>query len=200
MCIRDRNYVGGEGEYSIALAPGKPKWGEIIGPDYTIRVTINDSSRPMDLFFVNAPGLATGVRDVEFSFGTVDPGTILTVSGSIQVSRTDPSLFDEGTPVQPTQGSSSSSTLSPGAVLQPGQSLRSDNGAYRLVLQNDGNLVAYSQENQPVWHTRTNGERVTHAVMQHDGNFVLYDGVKPIWNSQTHGLSLIHISEPTRPY
>lgn len=94
----DPNYGGGQGQYSIAQASGNPVWGELIGDKYTIRVTINNPSRPMQLFFVNAPGLATGVRDVEFSFGAVKPRTTLNVSGSIQVFRTDPQLFAQAPP------------------------------------------------------------------------------------------------------
>lgn len=54
--------------YYIDWASGIPQWGEIIGAEYTIRVTIAHSSVPMPLYFVNAPKLATGDRDVEFGF------------------------------------------------------------------------------------------------------------------------------------
>jgi hypothetical protein len=33
--------------------------------------------------------------------------------------------------------------LRPGHALRPGQSIRSKNGQYRLIQQNDGNLVLY---------------------------------------------------------
>jgi len=82
----------------------------------------------------------------------------------------------------------------------------------RLDMQNDGNLVIYDGENRPVWATNTNREFKGHhdtlrvgrlldgdhelrsrngkyrAVMQGDGNFVLYDEHnKPLWASGTNG-------------
>ncbi len=101
----DPNYVGGVGSYAISSAPagGNGAWGEIIGPKYTIRVTISNPSQSMTPFFVNAPGLATGVRDVEFSFGTVRANTTATVQGTIQVFRTDQALLPQS-PKPPSQG------------------------------------------------------------------------------------------------
>jgi hypothetical protein len=81
----------GGGPIYTQLVPGNPTWGEIIGGSYTIRVTLLSSSRPMYLGFVEAPHL--GVRDVEFSFGSVAKGQGATVSGVIQVSRTDPAIL-----------------------------------------------------------------------------------------------------------
>jgi hypothetical protein len=59
-----------------------------------------------------------------------------------------------------------------------------------LKLQDDGNLVLYngSPDNysNPLWASNTNGRATEKAVMQYDGNFVLYgyDGV-PVWASNT---------------
>jgi hypothetical protein len=76
-----------------------------------------------------------------------------------------------------------SNTNKPGAV-------NPCNGA-RLVMQTDGNLVAYDYFNVPVWSTRTGGKsspgRKVVAVMQFDGNFVVYNGQQPIWSSGTAG-------------
>jgi nucleoid-associated protein YgaU len=77
-------------------------------------------------------------------------------------------------------------TLQKGEKLEVGQSLTSNNGAYRLVLQEDGNLVLYTGE-QSVWATGTNGQSVQRAEVQDDGNFVLYTADKPVWASQTAG-------------
>lgn len=78
----------------IVTVPGTPNWGEIIGPKYTIRVTITGSNSPVGLSFVNAPGLGGGIRDVEFGFqGGLPAQQQRTVSGVIQVFRTDPALF-----------------------------------------------------------------------------------------------------------
>jgi hypothetical protein len=55
-----------------------------------------------------------------------------------------------------------------------------------LILQEDGNLVIYDEQNKPVWTPNTYGKGVVKAVMQDDGNFVLYTKEnKPIWCSKT---------------
>ena len=85
------SYNSSTGPIHIKFAPGSPVWGEIIGVDYTIRVTMN-SSRPLSLAFVEAPGL--GVRNVEFGFiGGLPRGQKATVSGTIQTFRTDRALL-----------------------------------------------------------------------------------------------------------
>lgn len=76
-------------------------------------------------------------------------------------------------------------TLRTGEQLGLGQSL--ENGAYRLVLQQDGNLVL-EESGSPVWAAGTDGTGVTKAVLQPDGNFVLYsDDGTAHWASQTSG-------------
>ncbi|WP_029114058.1 LysM peptidoglycan-binding domain-containing protein [Mycobacterium sp. URHB0044] len=76
--------------------------------------------------------------------------------------------------------------LQDGEKLEVGQRLTSRNGAYELVLQDDGNLVLYAGE-ESVWSTGTNGENVVRAEVQSDGNFVLYTPEKPVWHSDTKG-------------
>jgi LysM repeat protein len=76
--------------------------------------------------------------------------------------------------------------LQNGEKLEVGQSLASLNGAYRLTLQDDGNLVLYSGDDA-VWSTGTNGKNVVRAEVQKDGNFVLYTPDDPVWASQTKG-------------
>ncbi|MDT0433404.1 MULTISPECIES: protein kinase domain-containing protein [Streptomyces] len=57
----------------------------------------------------------------------------------------------------------------------------------QLVLQRDGNLVAYDEENKPRWASKTLGAGAT-AEFQSDGNLVVYDAErKPIWASDTSG-------------
>jgi hypothetical protein len=84
--------------------------------------------------------------------------------------------------------SSSGDTLASGQRLASGQQLVSPNGAYRLVMQGDGNLVDYGPAGA-IWNT---GTRVagTSLLMQTDGNLVAYapDG-RPVWNSGTFGNS-----------
>jgi hypothetical protein len=84
-------------------------------------------------------------------------------------------------------------------------------GTGRLVMQTDGNLVLYAGSTA-LWSTETAqpekksftdtlteggrlqaGEKLTSsngqyvATFQSDGNFVVYEGTKPLWNSGTHG-------------
>lgn len=73
-----------------------------------------------------------------------------------------------------------------GEKLERGQSLTSENGAYRATLQEDGNFVLYSGDTA-VWSTETDGQNVVRAEVQEDGNFVLYTPDKPVWHSDTKG-------------
>ncbi|OIN77998.1 LysM peptidoglycan-binding domain-containing protein [Mycobacterium malmoense] len=77
-------------------------------------------------------------------------------------------------------------TLTEGQKLVRGESLTSNNGAYTLTLQDDGNLVLASR-GQAIWATSTNGQDVVRAEVQPDGNFVLYTADKPVWHSDTKG-------------
>jgi nucleoid-associated protein YgaU len=77
-------------------------------------------------------------------------------------------------------------TLTEGQKLAKGESITSNNGAYTLTLQEDGNLVLYARDNA-VWATGTDGQDVQRAEVQTDGNFVLYTADKPVWASQTKG-------------
>jgi LysM repeat protein len=77
-------------------------------------------------------------------------------------------------------------TLTEGQKLEKGGSLTSNNGAYTLTLQDDGNLVLAAR-GQAVWATGTNGLDVVRAEVQADGNFVLYTPEKPVWHTDTKG-------------
>lgn len=77
-------------------------------------------------------------------------------------------------------------TLNAGQKLSKGDSLTSNNGAYTLTLQEDGNLVLAAR-GEAVWATGTNGQGADRAEVQTDGNFVIYAGDKPIWHSDTKG-------------
>jgi len=71
--------------------------------------------------------------------------------------------------------------------LYPGRSLSSCDGRFTLTLQGDGNLVLY-QGRTALWQTRTTGKRSAVAIMQRDGNFVIYDETgTPIWATNTAG-------------
>ncbi len=77
-------------------------------------------------------------------------------------------------------------TLTEGQKLGKGDSLTSQNGAYTLTLQDDGNLVLAAR-GEAVWATNTNGQNVERAEVQTDGNFVLYTPDKPVWHTDTKG-------------
>ncbi|MFV0493916.1 LysM peptidoglycan-binding domain-containing protein [Mycobacterium sp.] len=79
-----------------------------------------------------------------------------------------------------------SDTLDAGQKLVRGESLVSNNGAYSLTLQDDGNLVLACW-GKPLWSTATNGQDVVRAEVQKDGNFVLYTADKPVWHTDTKG-------------
>jgi len=79
-----------------------------------------------------------------------------------------------------------SDTLTAGQKLVRGESLTSNNGAYTLTLQDDGNLVLASR-GQAIWASSTNGQDVVRAEVQPDGNFVVYTADKPVWHTDTQG-------------
>ena len=85
-----------------------------------------------------------------------------------------------------------SDTLTEGQKLVRGESLASNNGAYTLTLQDDGNLVLASR-GQPLWASATGGKDVVRAEVQRDGNFVLYTADKPIWHSHTQGKKYVRL-------
>jgi len=59
-------------------------------------------------------------------------------------------------------------------ALFPGDQLRSRNGTMRLTLDQDGDL-SLTQDGFLVWSSQTSGRGSKAAVVQRDGNFVLYD-------------------------
>ncbi len=80
-------------------------------------------------------------------------------------------------------------TLTGGQGLEAGQSLTSNNGAYTLTLQDDGNLVL-TDGGGPVWASDSSGHSAGRAEVQSDGNFVVYDnGGGALWSSNTEGRS-----------
>ncbi|MGI5132596.1 hypothetical protein ACQEVB_37740 [Pseudonocardia sp. CA-107938] len=77
--------------------------------------------------------------------------------------------------------------LPPGATLAPDDQVRSNNGQYTLVMQQDGNLVLYAKPDKAIWDSRTQGSGLR-AVMQQDGNLVVYTpDDKPLYDTATGG-------------
>ena len=80
-------------------------------------------------------------------------------------------------------------TLNPGQSLAPGKSLTSQDGGCELIYQMDGNLVLYqTADGQAIWDSKTAITPPGAAIMQTDGNFVLYiaDGAGPYWATGTN--------------
>ena len=94
------------------------------------------------------------------------------------------------TPLQP-------ATLPSGSTLTLGQSLASLSGAYRLIMQGDGNLVEYdTATGTAAWAASTDPSGAV-VAMQGDGNLVVYDGSgKALWASNTPGNPGAYLSLP----
>ncbi|KAF4972003.1 hypothetical protein FSARC_1333 [Fusarium sarcochroum] len=60
-------------------------------------------------------------------------------------------------------------------------------GIKGLVMQDDGNLVIYDENDEAVWASNTEGSGDSvHLVVQDDGNVVLYqDDEEAVWSSGT---------------
>ena len=80
-------------------------------------------------------------------------------------------------------------TLLPAARLLPGQVLTSGSKQFRLVYQPDGNLVLVDDgAHAVVWTSGTGGIAPQQALMQADGNFVIYDAAGGAdWMTNTGG-------------
>ncbi len=91
-----------------------------------------------------------------------------------------------------------SDTLLGGQTLGPGQTLASGDGHYLLAMQTDGNLVLYvmngSSIHRAVWSTGTHGDNGARAVLQSNGNLVLFSPVnEALWSSNTSGVGCANL-------
>ncbi len=89
-----------------------------------------------------------------------------------------------------------STTLTSGQSLTAGEYLISPNsGQYELVMQGDGNLVEYVRSSmRALWSTGTGGNPGAYAIMQTDGNLVVYLGSTALWNTHTGGNTGAYVS------
>ncbi len=73
--------------------------------------------------------------------------------------------------------------------MHPGDYLLSQNGRFQCILQPDGNLVVYDLGKGPrmLWASNSSGQPVVKAVMQRDGNFVIYGPTGANWSIHTGG-------------
>jgi surface antigen len=91
------------------------------------------------------------------------------------------------TPPPPPSSSVSNTLSNDGRLLAArNEFLRSADGRYRFVMQQDSNLVLYGPSGRPLWASNTVGRGAKEARMQGDGNLVIYNAAeKPIWASNT---------------
>ncbi|MCU1668026.1 MAG: beta-N-acetylhexosaminidase [Blastococcus sp.] len=155
----------------VSYAPGdRPLWSSVT------------YGHPGDVAAMQSDGnlvVYAGDGSVLWNSGTwADPGAVLRVQddGNVVLYRTD--------------GSAAWSTgwdrtgLSPGQQLSRGQQVTSPNGRYWLVLQGDGNVVAYCRDGRVLFFSGSYGS--SRLVLQTDGNLVAYrsDGTAA-WASGT---------------
>jgi hypothetical protein len=77
--------------------------------------------------------------------------------------------------------------LWPGQGLSTDQSRTSCDGRFTLVMQGDSNLVLYWNGVGALFATGTNPTGANFAIMQGDGNFVVYSPAGAVWSSNTYG-------------
>jgi hypothetical protein len=92
----------------------------------------------------------------------------------------------------PPGGGSGTTNLYGETYLYPGQSAASPNGRFVLTYQSDGNFVLYDNGGAVwainCWPQCNDLGPAGHAVMQGDGNLVVYDGYgNPVWHTGTYG-------------
>ncbi|MGW6061833.1 hypothetical protein [Streptomyces sp. NPDC055189] len=76
---------------------------------------------------------------------------------------------------------------SPGARIYRNMAWTSGNGRAMLRMQEDGGFVLY-RDGKPVWQGEGAQPYGQYAVIQPDGNLVVYaEGDKPVWASNTNG-------------
>ncbi|MEV0615190.1 hypothetical protein AB0I81_17845 [Nonomuraea sp. NPDC050404] len=77
--------------------------------------------------------------------------------------------------------------LSSGDVLRPGQTIKSANGRYTLIQQEEGNAVLYDGR-RSLFTTPTAGHPGARSIMQKEGNWVVVDrNDKALWSTKTAG-------------
>ena len=92
-----------------------------------------------------------------------------------------------------TQSKLPTAKLTVNQKLTAGQILYSDNREFYMILQQDGNLCIYNQQDQRVWQSNTSGRvsdmKSGFLVMQTDGNLCLYPNNNSggLWCSMTNG-------------
>jgi hypothetical protein len=161
------------------------------GGGLTVNTFHNGMEAGMKLFaMVHEMGHNIGLLHTNQTDGALIPGTPATDANSVMNSFVLPwngfTYYDQvAVRVLYPESTGGPDRLSPGQQLLRNQSIRSTDGRFTLIMQNDGNLVIYKGA-QALWATNTWGKPVTRCVMQNDGNLVLYDNNNaPYWASNT---------------
>jgi hypothetical protein len=116
-------------------------------------------------------------------------------SRAVVVAAACASLFAGGAVVLPGIAHAASTTaLKSGATLASGDSVKSPNGAYKLVMRLDGNLAVVNSSGHDVFFTHTGSYDGAHAVMRSSGNLaVVTKGGTTVWQSYTGDYSGAHL-------
>lgn len=119
-------------------------------------------------------------------------GQSVTAVMNAQVSNTDTLQADDINGARAIYGQplAQGDTLRAGGRLFAGQSLVSSNRRYRLLYQDDGNLVLIDDVDRvALWASGTSGTTLGQVLLQGDGNLVVYDGSGVgQWSSGTAGI------------
>lgn len=129
----------------------------------------------------------TGTKAIWATGTWHDAGSSLVVQddGNVVIYRPNGSVAWSPNTWIPTGPSAQGDRMDPGQVLIPNQAIHSVGGRFTFVYQDDGNLVLYDG-GRALWATGTNGRGVGVAIMQTDGNLVVYGrGGKVFWSSGT---------------
>lgn len=128
-------------------------------------------------------------------------GSPLWWTGTTGTGATQLALDPDGALVMTNAGGaqiwSSRNIFTAGMTLQPGEQYLAGNGTYMLAMQGDGNLVEYNAARQPVFASNTAGHPGAFAVMQSDGNFVVYADQarrQALWATHTNGSGAVDVN------
>jgi hypothetical protein len=202
-----RDVVSGSNGYPALvgydLATGVGSWANTPGTVMTLSAT--GGSGEISLSW-SAPTGGSSVSSYSVWRGSSSGGESLVDSGVTGTRYTDFPVAPSAAfyyEVQPTNGlgvgplsnevSASASgpapgVLAPQAELLANQSLTSEDHAYHLTMQSDGNLVEYSAGNAVVLATYTSGNPGAYLEMEADGDLVLFNASgAQLWTSDTSG-------------
>jgi hypothetical protein len=144
---------------------------------------VNGAGKPNTSWIVAANGMRYWIPDTTTYWCMVNIGfSDLGAQSAAVLSALPDSGQHANCPVRPAGGQG---TISVGQGLFQGQSVRSTNGKYSLIMQQDHNLVLYGPSGA-LWATNkwTGG----YVIMQGDGNVVGYDmWGHPMWATNTGG-------------